>query len=153
MVFLRDFLKAFVLLILTKVYFKRMNELTDGYVVKEYHQPVKRFCQTLDLKNNPQLIAMYRKAHSEEQAWPEILAGIREVGILEMEIYISGTKLFMIVETPLDFDWTEAMARLAKLPRQEEWEDYVSSFQNAQKGSKSSEKWQLVERMFHLYDK
>jgi len=129
------------------------KKMIDGYMVKEYHQPVKRYCQTLNLKNDPQLIALYRKAHSEDCAWSEILAGIREVGILDMEIYISGTKLFMIVETPLDFEWNEAMAKLAKLPRQEEWENYVSSFQNiTKKDCTSSEKWTLMERMFHLYE-
>lgn len=56
-------------------------------------------------KNNPDLIAMYKKCHSQTEAWPEIREGIRSVGILEMEIYIAGSRLFMIVETPLDFDW------------------------------------------------
>ena len=56
--------------------------------------------KTLDLRDSPELIAEYRKRHSQAGAWPEILAGIREVGILEMEIYILGTRLFMIVETP-----------------------------------------------------
>ena len=131
----------------------QMKKIIDGYMVKEYHQPVKRYCQTLNLKDDLKLIALYKKAHSEECAWPEILAGIREVGILEMEIYIFGTKLFMIVETPLNFNWDEAMAKLAKLPRQDEWEDYVSSFQDTKKGSTSSEKWNLMERIFHLYRK
>ena len=91
---------------------------TEGYKVKSYSQPVKRYCQTLSLRDNPELIEAYRKAHSKEESWPEIRAGIREVGILEMEIYILGSKLFMIVETPLNFDWDKAMAKLATLPRQ-----------------------------------
>ena len=86
------------------------------------------------------------------EAWPEILAGIREVGILEMEIYILGTNLFMIVETPLDFDWDTAMARMATLPRQAEWEEYMSVFQQAEPGASSAEKWQLMDRMFYLYE-
>ena len=72
-----------------------------GYRVQSYSQPVKRYCQTLNLKENPELIAEYRKRHLKENAWPEILEGIREVGILEMEIYILGSRLFMIVETPV----------------------------------------------------
>ena len=91
-----------------------------GYKVRQYDGPVKRFCQTLDLKDNPELIAEYRRRHSEGEAWSEILDGIREVGILEMEIYIVGTRLFMIVETPVDFNWSEAMTRLSTLPRQQE---------------------------------
>ena len=123
-----------------------------GYKVRQYYGPVKRFCQTLDLKDNPELIAEYRRRHSEGEAWSEILDGIREVGILEMEIYIVGTRLFMIVETPVDFNWSEAMTRLSTLPRQQEWEDYMSEFQVAPPGASSDEKWVLMERMFHLYN-
>ena len=123
-----------------------------GYRVKQYDGPVKRFCQTLDLKDNPQLIAEYRRRHSQGEAWIEIIEGIRQVGILEMEIYLVGTRLFMIVETPLDFDWDSAMARLATLPRQQEWEDYMSEFQAAEKGASSDEKWRMMERIFHLYE-
>ena len=104
----------------------------NGYVVQEYKVPVKRYCQTMDLKDNPELIAEYVKRHSEAEAWPEIRAGIREVGILEMEIYILGT-------------------RLAPLPRQAEWEAYMSIFQQADATATSAEKWQLMDRMFYLY--
>lgn len=124
---------------------------TEGYKVQEYHGPVKRYCQTMELKNDPELIAEYVKRHSESEAWPEIRAGIREVGILEMEIYILGSRLFMIVETPTDFDWDVAMKRLATLPRQEEWEDYMAMFQVCQEGATSEEKWNMMERMFYLY--
>ncbi|MDY3732303.1 MAG: L-rhamnose mutarotase [Alloprevotella sp.] len=123
-----------------------------GYRVKEYRQPVKRYCQTLELRDNPELIKEYRRRHSRERAWREILDGIRQVGILEMELYILGTRLFMIVETPLDFDWDTAMARLATLPRQAEWEDYMAEFQLVKQGLSSAEKWQLMERMFYLYE-
>lgn len=124
---------------------------TEGYRVQEYHGPVKRYCQTLDLRDNPELIRKYREAHDPEHSWKEIRDGIREVGILEMELYILGSRLFMIVETPLDFDWDTAMARLATLPKQEEWEAYVAQFQKCAEGSTSDEKWQMMERMFYLY--
>ena len=108
-----------------------METPKTGYQVQSYDVPVKRYCQTLDLRDSPELIAEYRKRHSQAEAWPEILAGIREVGILEMEIYILGTRLFMIVETPLDFDWDTAMERLNTLPRQQEWEEYMAICQPA----------------------
>ena len=124
----------------------------EGYKVKEYKGPVKRYCRTMNLKDNPELIAEYRKRHSQEHSWKEIREGIKQVGILEMEIYILGNRLFMIVETPLDFDWDAAMARLATLPRQQEWEDYMSIFQDCEQGATATEKWQMMERMFYLYD-
>lgn len=130
--------------------------MTQGYPQHHWERrasiPVKRYCQTLELHDNPELIAKYRDAHSREKQWKEIRDSIRQVGILEMEIYILGNRLFMIVETPLDFDWDKAMARLATLPRQQEWEDYVGAFQNCATGSTSSQKWQMMERMFYLYD-
>lgn len=125
---------------------------TDGYLVKQYNGLVKRFCQTLDLKDNPELIKEYKRLHSPEGSWPEIRQGIREVGILEMEIYICGTKLFMIVETPVDFEWETAMAKLATLPRQAEWEQLVDKYQQCLPGGSSDDKWKMMERMFYLYD-
>ena len=107
----------------------------EGYSVKEYGQAVKRYVQTMELKDDPKLIAEYQRRHSRSEAWPEILEGIRQVGILDMQIFILGTQLVMIVETPLDFDWDSAMARLATLPRQQEWEDYMAMFQQCRRCS------------------
>lgn len=115
-------------------------------------RPVKRYCQTMDLKDNPELIAKYKRCHSQAEAWPEIRAGIRSVGILEMEIYIIENHLFMIVETAPDFDWDSAWAKLATLPRQAEWEEYVSAFQLCEANASSTQKWRLMDRMFYLYE-
>lgn len=125
--------------------------MEKGIIQKQYDKPVKRFVQTMELRNDPELIALYRKAHSEEECWKEIIEGIRAVGILEMELYILGTRLVMIVDAPADFNWDEAMSRLATLPRQAEWEQYVARFQKCAEGQRSDEKWQMMERMFHLY--
>lgn len=129
-----------------------LHNPADGYPSKRHAVPTKRYCQTLDLRDDPQLIAEYRRRHGPDAVWKEIPEGIREVGILEMEIYILGTRLFMIVETPLDFDWDSAMARLNTLPRQQEWEEYMAAFQLAAPGQSSADKWQLMERMFCLYE-
>ena len=124
----------------------------EGYSVKEYGQAVKRYVQTMELKDDAALIAEYQRRHSQGEAWPEILEGIRQVGILDMQIFILGTQLVMIVETPLDFDWDSAMARLATLPRQQEWEDYMAIFQQCKPGATSDDKWQMMRRMFYLYE-
>nr|WP_325289473.1 L-rhamnose mutarotase [uncultured Bacteroides sp.] len=126
--------------------------LIHGYLINRYPIPTKRYCLTLGLKDNPNLVAEYRRIHSEEEAWPEIRKGIRSVGILEMELYICANRVFMIVETPLDFDWNIAMEKLSHLPRQQEWESFVARFQNCPPNSTSVEKWKLMERMFYLYE-
>ena len=125
---------------------------TVGTPVKTYRLPVKRFCQMLDLRDNPDLIATYRRLHSREGIWPEILQGIREVGILEMEIYLLGTRLFMIVEMPQELEWDEVMSRLATLPKQAEWEALTAQYQQAEATATSDAKWKMMERIFHLYE-
>ena len=128
-----------------------MDTKKIGYPVKKFDFQTKRYCQTLDLKDEPTLIAEYVERHSEAKHWPEIVEGIRSVGILEMELYQLGTRLFMIVETAADFDWDTAFARLATLPRQAEWEDYMAIFQDSKPGASSAEKWRLMEQIFRLY--
>lgn len=124
----------------------------EGVLVRDYGQPIKRYVQILDLKDDDQLIETYIKQHSKPHMWREIIDGIKAVGILEMELYIQGNRLVMIVETPLDFDWDKAMSKLAKLPRQQEWEDWNAQYQDCKIGETSDEKWKLMDRMFHLYE-
>lgn len=107
---------------------------------------MKRFCQTLTLKNDPQLVEKYIEVHSH--VWPEIIEGQHQVGILSMQIYAKGNVLFMIVDTNDDFEWERDMSRLATLPRQAEWEAYVSQFQGCDPTATSAEKWQLMGKIF-----
>ena len=107
---------------------------------------MKRYCQTLTLVNDTELIEKYVDVHSN--VWPEIIEGQREVGILDMQIFIKDTLLFMICDTVDDFDWERDMARLATLPRQAEWEAYVAQFQGCRADARSDEKWQMMKRIF-----
>jgi L-rhamnose mutarotase len=107
---------------------------------------MKRYCQTLTLVDDEELIAKYVEAHAH--VWPEIIAGQRAVGIVDMQIYRRGRSLFMIMDTVDDFDFGRDMARLAGLPRQAEWEAYVAQFQGCAADASSADKWQLMERIF-----
>ena len=82
--------------------------------------------------------------------WPEVTKGICDVGIIDMEIYLKGNTAFMIMDTVPDFDHEKAMKRLANLPGQKEWEEYVSQFQQAGDKSGTPEKWKIIERIFVL---
>jgi L-rhamnose mutarotase len=110
----------------------------------------KRYCKTLMLKDDPQLIEEYKKVHAPGAAWPEITQGMKEVGIIDMEIYLLGNRLFMIMDTVPDFDHERAMDQLAGKPRQSEWEAYVSRFQQTSAEATADEKWQLMERIYKL---
>ena len=129
-----------------------MENLKEGYPVRKFQGATKRFCQTLDLRNDPELISEYRRLHSREGIWQETLDAIRSAGVLEMEIYILGTRLFMICELPAELAWDDVMNRMASMPRQAEWEALTACYQQATAGAKSDEKWQLMERIFHVYE-
>jgi len=121
-----------------------------GYSETTQITSFKRYCKTLALKDDAQLIEDYKKVHAPNAAWPEITQGMKDVGIIDMEIYILGTRLFMIMDTVADFDHDKAMAELATKPRQSEWEAYVSRFQQTSADASADEKWQLMERIYKL---
>jgi len=120
------------------------------YLSERNYIRYKRFCKTLTLEEDPQLIEEYKKVHAKGAAWPEITQGMIEVGILDMEIYLTGSRLFMIMDTIPDFNHDKAMKELSKKPRQSEWEAYVSRFQKTSENTCAGEKWQLVERIYKL---
>lgn len=107
-----------------------------------------RIIQTLDLVNDPELIDFYLKAH--QNVWPEVTDGIRSVGITAMDIYRDGTRLVMLLELADGIDREEAMAKLAILPRQAEWEEYVGKCQDCPAGSSSGAKWREMQQIFSL---
>lgn len=113
----------------------------------------KRYCKTMMLKDDPQLIKEYKKVHAKGNAWPEIAKGMKEVGIIDMEIYLFNNHLFMIMDTTADFDHNKAMAELAGKPRQAEWEAFVSRFQVSSEKATANDKWQLMERIYELDQK
>ena len=110
----------------------------------------KRYCLTLDLKNDPELIRQYRYWHEPVNIWPEIPQGIRESGLDDMEIYLRGTRMFMIVEAVESVDFDSAMKKMATLPRQPEWAEFVAKFQQQLPDAKGDEKWMMMERVFKL---
>lgn len=109
---------------------------------------MKRYCQTLDLYDDPELISLYVEEH--KYVWDEIKEGIRSVGILDMQIYLLGNRLFMIMDTVDNFDWEKDNARLATLPLQAEWELHMSKYQISAPRQASHQKWRLMEQIFSL---
>jgi L-rhamnose mutarotase len=105
----------------------------------------KRYCLGLDLKDSPQLIEEYKRYHQD--VWPEITQSIR---IEEMEIYLLGTRLFMIMEVADNFS-LEAKARADRdNPKVQEWENLMWKFQQPLPQARPGEKWIQMERDFKL---
>jgi L-rhamnose mutarotase len=108
----------------------------------------KRHCLTLDLKNDPALIAAYKQHH--QNVWPEITRSLKEAGVEDLEIYLLGTRLFMILEVNGQFSF-EAKARADRVNRRvQEWETLMWNFQQPLPQAEPGEKWLLMERIFKL---
>jgi len=108
----------------------------------------RRWCLALDLKNDPALIAEYCRLH--EEIWPEIAASIRNAGIVGMEIWRTGNRLFMVMETDERFDGAAKAAADAADPKVQEWEQLMWRFQAPLPWADPGQKWVPMERVFDL---
>ena len=109
---------------------------------------MKRYCLTLNLKNDPVLIKEYETHHQE--VWPEILQSIREAGITAMEIYRFDTRLVMLMEVSEDFSFEKKAAADESNEKVQQWEALMWKYQEAMPGAKEGEKWRLMEKIFAL---
>lgn len=108
----------------------------------------RRYCLTLDLKNDPQLIAEYKRHHGK--IWPEITRSIKDAGIEDMEIYLLGTRMFMLMEVSEQFSFEKKAIADRENPKVREWEELMWKFQEPLPDARPGEKWMLMERIFKL---
>ena len=112
---------------------------------------MKRYSLALDLKDDTQLIKEYKAYHKE--VWPEIIKSIKDAGIIDLEIYITGNRLFMIMETDDLFSFARKTDLDDKNTKVQEWENLMWNYQQALPLSNTDEKWQVMELMFSLKSK
>lgn len=109
---------------------------------------MKRYCLTLDLKNDPKLIRQYEEHH--KKVWPQIIDSIKAAGIDNMQIYRYGTRLFMIMEVTDDFSFESKERADLSNPKVQEWEALMWEYQQPLEGSLPGEKWKLMDKIFEL---
>ncbi|MAB73275.1 MAG: hypothetical protein CMJ54_12310 [Planctomycetaceae bacterium] len=88
---------------------------------------VKTFAQTLDLVDDPDRIAEYERHHAS--VWPEVLRGLRSIGIRSMRIWRTGPRLFMVFEADDDFDPARDYQAYTDDPRCRAWDDLMRPYQ------------------------
>lgn len=108
----------------------------------------QRYCLTLDLKDDPALNAEYKRYH--QKIWPEITRSIKDAGVENLEIYLLGTRMFMILEGGPNFSFAAKAKADQANPKVREWEELMWNFQQALPQAKPGEKWLLMERIFQL---
>jgi L-rhamnose mutarotase len=109
---------------------------------------MKRYCLALDLKDDPELIREYEEYH--KKVWPEITESIRNSGVLKMDIYRAGNRLFMIMDAQDDFSLEHKNLVDQYNPRVQEWEKLMWKYQQALPHAHAGEKWMLMTKIFEL---
>jgi L-rhamnose mutarotase len=109
---------------------------------------MRRYCLTLDLKDDPAGIAEYESHH--KNVWPEILRSIRESGIETLEIYRFQTRLFMLMDVTDSFSFEKKNASDMANPRVQQWETLMWKYQQALPSSTPGEKWKVMDKIFEL---
>lgn len=107
---------------------------------------MKRYGMTLSLKEAT--IEAYKEYH--RNVWPEVEAGLKAAGILQMTIFILGSRLFMYAETEDDFDWSTSLAAYEENPRCAEWQRLMASYQEPVPEARPGEWWAMMAEVHHL---
>ena len=109
---------------------------------------LKRHCFALDLIDDTELIAAYKKYH--DRIWPEITESIKSAGVKVLEIYCVGNRLFMIMEVNDSFSFEKKSKMDAKNLKVKEWETLMWKYQQALPIAKKGEKWVLMDKIYQL---
>lgn len=107
-----------------------------------------KYCFALDLKDDANLIAEYKKYHNA--VWPAIIQSIKDASIQDLEIYCIGNRLFMIMKVNEGFSFEEKEAADVANTVVQEWEELMWKYQQALPIAKPGEKWMLMEKIFQL---
>jgi L-rhamnose mutarotase len=124
----------------------RLHPLGSGAVVSTNAQ---RYALALDLVDDEAKIAAYEKAH--ESIWPEVREHLFVQGVLAMEIYRLGTRMFMVMDVNPDV-YSEAGMAEASLNNEAivRWETLMWTFQTPTPWTPAGQKWVPMRRIFQL---
>lgn len=109
---------------------------------------IKRYCQALDLVNDPTLIDEYQQIH--QKIWPEVKEHILSSGVVDMQIWRIGNRLFMIMDVNETFSFEKSAQMEAQNPIIQKWEQQMWRFQQATPWTPAGEKWIAMEKIFDL---
>jgi L-rhamnose mutarotase len=111
---------------------------------------MKRYGQTIRLKDDPAIIKQYVEYH--RAAWPEVVAGLKSIGIQRMLIYMLGRQLFMLMETEDGFEPARDFPRYElSHPRIAEWQALMASMQEPVEERAPGEWWAQMLLVFDLH--
>ena len=107
-----------------------------------------RHCLTLDLKNDKIAISEYKRYHVK--IWPEVKQSLFDAGVEQMEIYLLGTRMFMIMDVNDSFSLSAKAAKDLANAKVQEWETIMHGFQQQLPEARADQYWMEMERVFSL---
>jgi L-rhamnose mutarotase len=117
---------------------------------RRYGEKMPRHCLTLDLKDDQTAISEYKRYHVK--IWPEVKQSLFDAGVVEMEIYLLGTRMFMIMDVNDTFSLSAKAAADAVNAKVQEWETIMHGFQKQLPNAKPEQWWMVMDRVFNLAD-
>eukprot|EP01130_Rhizamoeba_saxonica_P005193 TRINITY_DN207_c0_g1_i2.p1 TRINITY_DN207_c0_g1~~TRINITY_DN207_c0_g1_i2.p1 ORF type:complete len:127 (-),score=27.16 TRINITY_DN207_c0_g1_i2:49-399(-) len=109
----------------------------------------KLIAQTVNLKDDPELIAAYKQHH--QNVWPEVIASLKAIGCHSMNIFLLGRRMFMVCQVDQDFEPSRDFPKYLDLdPKCQEWEDLMTTFQEPVPEAKEGDKWAPMEEVFDM---
>jgi len=110
----------------------------------------QRHVLLLDLIDEAEAIARYEAWHAAGAVPSAVVASIREAGIIAMDIYRTGNRLVMVMETDASFDAARKAADDAANPAVIAWETQMNSVQCPLPWADPNAKWTEAPRIFSL---
>ncbi len=103
---------------------------------------------TLMLKDGAEVVERYKQHH--RSIWPEVVVRLREIGVVEMKIFLLGRRLFMYMEAIDGFDPAREFPKLSGDTRYREWDMLMTGLQEPAPEAKAGEWWAAMEEVFDL---
>lgn len=104
----------------------------------------------VDILDEPEATAAYEAWHAAGAVPARVVASIRAAGITDMQIYRSGGRLVMVMETDATFDPAAKAAADAADPEVQAWEAQMDTVQRRLPWAPAGEKWVEARRIFSL---
>lgn len=111
---------------------------------------LRRFCFALDLNDNPELIERYKWWHRPGGPPEAVTRSLHAADIRELEIWLCGSRLFMLLEAGPNYDPAAKAARDAQDPDVVAWEQLMWEFQKPLPAAPPGAKWLAAERIYAL---
>jgi L-rhamnose mutarotase len=109
---------------------------------------MKRFAQTVMLKDDPEIIRRYEEYHAHP--WPEVVEGTLACGVQRIFIYRFGRLLFMYLEVPDDFELDRDFDGYMSTARAREWDELMRTFQEPVEGAEPGKTWVPMTEVYAL---